>query len=246
VRPVLRVLRAVAALGASAWLVVPAVVGSPATAADQTVTVGSPSDNVYSPAKVTIDPGDVVTWRWGGGQGHTVTADTNSPTVWHKDTAVGPPVLALETTFTFSKPGTYTYHCKTHPGVMRGTVTVTGATTSPKPTRTPSKTSGPPPSSSAPASPSSSASPEVTPTGSATVVIPSGSLPPSGGVKQTQGPQPTFVSPTPRTTYLGTGGLTPQPATGRGKGLPVMVALLLIGGVGSAELRALLANAPDA
>jgi hypothetical protein len=45
--------------------------------------------------------------------------------------------------------------------------------------------------------------------------------------------------------FLGEGGLTPQPPSGRERGLPFMLALLLIGGVGSAELRALLANAPD-
>jgi hypothetical protein len=53
------------------------------------------------------------------------------------------------------------------------------------------------------------------------------------------------VAPSPGSTpFLGTGGLRPHPATGRDKGLPVLLALLLIGGVGSAEIRALLANAP--
>jgi plastocyanin len=251
VRPVLRVVRAVAALGASAWLVAPALVASPAHAADQTVSVGTQTgDNKFAPSTVTVDPGDTVTWQWTSGLGHTVTSTSSN---WKKDTRVGPQVPPnapgdAMTAFTFTKPGTYTYWCRTHTSAMTGKVVVTGATTSPKPSKTPPHTSSPPPATSRPpsASASSTPSPDVTPTGSATVVLPSGSPAPSG-VKITKPPQPSFVTQGPGgTPFLGVGGLTRQPASGRTKGLPVMLALILIGGVGSAELRALLANAPDA
>ena len=242
-RPVLRVVRAVAAAGAAAWLVVPVFVSSPASAADQTVTVGPGGDNRFDPATVTIDKGDTVTWQWASGARHTVTSTSSN---WHKNTSLGPQDLTLTTTYTFTKDGTYTYHCTIHPA-MTGRVIVGKPAPSPTPTHTPSRTPPPPSSTPPPSSPSQSASPDVTPTGTATPVLPSGSVAPPSGGPTTPPPQPTFVTQQPPggTPFLGTGGLTAQPATGRGKGLPVMVALLLIGGVGSAELRALLANAPQ-
>jgi plastocyanin len=246
VRPVLRVLRAVAALGGAAALVVPAL-GGHATAADQTVQVGADGANKFTPASVTIRVGDTVTWQYAGGTGHTVTSTSSN---WKKDTPVGPPaILTLSTTYTFDAAGTYRYVCSTHDSVgMKGTVTVLGKT---KPKPTPTKTTSPRPSASRTSSPppSASASSSGSPTpssGSATPAIPSASL---GTPGATTAPPLPSVAPTPGvpqgSTFLGTGGLTAQPATGRTKGLPVLLALLLIGGVGSAELRALLANAPE-
>ncbi len=239
-RPALRVVRAAAALGAAAWLVAPWAV-PPASAADQTVTVGGDA-NRFSPATVTIDKGDTVTWQYGGGtEQHTVTSTTSN---WDKNTQVGPPngFLDLTTTYTFTKSGTYLYVCTTHESVgMRGKVIVLGATTSPKPSPSPSRTTSASPTvtqTSSPTTPgSASPSTSASPAPGSPTATPSGS--PSLLPGQTFAPRPTSSQ------FLGEGGLRPQPPTGRAKGLPFLIALLLIGGVGSAELRALLAYAPE-
>jgi plastocyanin len=246
VRPAFRVLRAVAALGASAFLVVPALT-TPAAAEDQTVMVGQNNENRFTPATVRIKPGDTVTWQYAGGSGHNVTSASAN---WDKSDPVGPPALLNFTTeATFPRAGTYRYVCTTHEGTgMKGTVVVEGTVkpsptktkpTSPRPTTTRSATSSPRPSTSATASPT----PEPS-SGTASPAIPSGSVAPPSATATPPLPSVAPDPETPQPTFLGSGGLTPQPATGREKGLPVMLALLLIGGVGSAELRALLASAP--
>jgi len=243
VRPAFRLLRAVAAVGGAAALVVPAYLGT-SIAADQTVLVGDNNENKFTPASVTIKPGDTVTWQYAGGTDHTVTSTTAN---WDKNDRIGvqtPPNVTggITTSYKFDVAGTYRYICTTHKNAgMKGTVVVSG--TKPKPTAT--RTSSPPPTSptsrpptsSAPTG-SSSASPSA---GSATPVVPTGSVPTES---ETPPPLPTVAPTTGGPQFLGVGGLTTQPATGREKGLPVMLALLLLGGVGSAELRALLANAP--
>jgi plastocyanin len=245
VRPAFRVLRAVAALGASAFLVVPALL-TPAAAEDQTVLAGENNENRFTPATVRIKPGDTVTWQYAGGSGHNVTSASAN---WDKSDPVGPPALLNFTTeATFSRPGTYRYVCTTHEGTgMKGTVVVEGKA-QPSPTST--RTSSPRPSASrtsAPPPPSTSATASPTPSpseGTASPAIPSGSVAPPSATSTPLLPSVAPDPETPQSTFLGAGGLTPQPATGRDKGLPVMLALLLIGGVGSAELRALLASAP--
>ncbi len=241
-RPVLRVARALAALTAAGALL--ALPSGPAGAEDQTVTANA--QNQFTPETVTVDPGDTVTWQWAGGFGHTVTSRSGP---WSHDAALGPPALSPQTSVTFETPGTYTYYCRTHDNAgMRGTVVVTGSTTTPKPTRprtrppttrpTATRTSTAP-------QPSASASATPTPTASASAVVPTVSVVPR--TPTTPGPTPDVAGPEPSgpAPYLGEGGLTPHPASPRGKGLPIMLALLLIGGVGSAEIRALLAVAPD-
>jgi plastocyanin len=248
VRPSLRVARAVASLSGAAALLAYAFAGTSA-AEDQTVQANG--QNQFAPADVTIDPGDTVTWQYAGGFGHTVTSTSAN---WSKDDALGPPSASLQTSYLFDRPGTYTYVCKTHESVgMRGTVTVTGTTPTRPPTTRP--VTRPPttrPATRPPTTPPRSGSPSVTPTPSASSatppVLPSGSVSPT---LTTPPPSPTAlpgesVGPGESgTPYLGVGGLTPAPPSNRAKGLPVMVALLLIGGVGSAEVRALLANAPE-
>lgn len=241
VRPSLRLARAVVSLTGAAALLAYAFTGT-SNAANATVQANA--QNQFTPSAVTISTGDTVTWQWAGGFSHTVTS--TSPN-WSKNNPLGPPAPSLETAYLFDRAGTYTYVCSTHESVgMKGTVTVVGPpkpTKTPSPTRTstrpsPTRTSSPPRTS---APPSGSASP--TPSGgTATPIIPSGS-PPTASV--TPPPQPTVAPSESGTPFLGTGGLIPPPPTGRAKGLPVMLALLLIGGVGSAEVRALLANAPE-
>ena len=242
-RPSLRVARAVATLSGAAALLAYGLAGT-SVAEDQTVQANN--ENQFAPAEVTIDPGDTVTWQYAGGVGHTVTSTSAN---WAKDSPLGPPTATLQTSYLFDRPGTYTYVCTTHESVnMRGVVIVRGTTTSPKPT-TPRPTSPRPTSprptgtrTSSPPSESPSASPTASASSATPPVLPTVSVPPGG---TTPPPQPTVVPEPTGTPYLGVGGLTPPPPTGRAKGLPVMLALLLIGGVGSAEVRALLANAPE-
>ncbi|HEX8002403.1 MAG TPA: plastocyanin/azurin family copper-binding protein [Mycobacteriales bacterium] len=242
-RPAARVVRAAGSLAGAAALLAYAFAG---TSAAEDQTVQATGGNVFTPAAVTIDPGDTVTWQYAGGFGHTVTSTSGG---WSKDTSLGPPAATFQTSYLFDQPGTYTYVCKTHESVgMKGTVTVRGTvqpTKKPTPTRTstrpqPTRTTSAPATSRPPStSPTASPSPS---TGSASPVLPSGSVSP---VLTTPPPQPTVAPEPSGTPFLGEGGLIPPPPSGRAKGFPVMLALLLIGGVGSAEVRALLANAPD-
>ncbi len=70
----------------------------------------------FSPARLTIKAGDSVTWTNQDSVGHSATADDGS-----FDTGI----LAQGSsgTITFSKAGTFTYHCKVHP-MMHGTIIV--------------------------------------------------------------------------------------------------------------------------
>lgn len=92
-----------------------------AKAANQGVTI----DNfAFSPATVTVNVGDTVTWTnaEGGGIPHTATSDTGA-----FDTG-SIPDGASSTAITFSTAGTFSYHCTIHP-TMLGTVVVQQATT---------------------------------------------------------------------------------------------------------------------
>lgn len=87
-------------------------------AASTTVTI---SDFKFSPAGITIDVGDTVTWSNSGPTSHSATA-----TGGNFDTGIFP---AGETrSHTFNRPGTFSYICTPHPQ-MKGTVTVQGAAT---------------------------------------------------------------------------------------------------------------------
>lgn len=70
----------------------------------------------FSPATLTVNVGDKVTWTNMDSAPHSATADNNS-----FDTGV------LENgqsgSVTFTKAGTYTYHCSVHP-MMKATVIV--------------------------------------------------------------------------------------------------------------------------
>ena len=70
----------------------------------------------FAPQVVTVKAGTTVHWTNQDSEAHTVTSDAR---------AFGSPVLqpAAGDTFTFSKPGTYRYHCTIHP-FMTGTVVV--------------------------------------------------------------------------------------------------------------------------
>ena len=74
----------------------------------------------FSPSAITIKAGASVTWINQDGTNHTVVSDTGSAvTFGSKDLPTGGSF-----SFTFSKPGTYSYYCSIHPS-MTGTITVT-------------------------------------------------------------------------------------------------------------------------
>jgi plastocyanin len=88
------------------------------------VTVQVLANNTFSPATVTIGPGESVTWEWEEGVGrHNVVPDGEEPEPSGVLTD-GP----FTYTYTFDTPGTYGYYCIAHgaPGGvgMSGTVVV--------------------------------------------------------------------------------------------------------------------------
>jgi plastocyanin len=139
--------------------------------ADQTVQVGP--GMTFSPASVTVAPGEAVIWSFQ--EFHTSTSDTaTGPEVWDSG------FLSSGTfSHTFTTPGNYPYYCQVHsvPGgtAMNGVVVVTGlgvtvtptvppATPSPSPTPPPTPTlvpGGPVPT----PEPPSSSIPTLDPTG---------------------------------------------------------------------------------
>jgi plastocyanin len=83
---------------------------------EQTGSAVTVQNFAYSPATLTVKVGDKVTWTNQDSAGHSATADDGS-----FDTGV------LEQgqsgSITFSKAGTYVYHCSVHPN-MKATVIV--------------------------------------------------------------------------------------------------------------------------
>jgi plastocyanin len=94
---------------------------SPTTAASVSATGGSTvqvimSNKAYDPATVTVKVGDTVTWVNQDSPQHDVVADNGEfkSSLFDKGATFS---------FTFTKAGTYPYHCSIHPG-MNGTVVV--------------------------------------------------------------------------------------------------------------------------
>ena len=110
-RPVLA-LALVSALAALMSLGAP----PPTRAAEHAVLI---ADSAFSPATVTITVGDTVTWTNADGRPHTVTANDGAFDSGNLDEGQ---VFA----FTFSEPGTYTYHCNYH-DQMQATIVVQAA-----------------------------------------------------------------------------------------------------------------------
>lgn len=77
----------------------------------------------FSPQTITIAPGTTVVWTQKDSANHTVTSDTNA---WTASSGLG-----TNQTFsvTFTKPGTYLYHCSIHPS-MTARVIVTASSMS--------------------------------------------------------------------------------------------------------------------
>ena len=135
--------------------------------ADQTVQVGP--GMTFSPASVTVAPGEAVIWSFQ--ELHTSTSDTaTGPEVWDSG------FLSSGTfSHTFTTPGSYPYYCQVHsvPGgtAMNGVVVVTGLGVTP--TATPIATATP---TVPPATPSPSSTPPPTQPSSIPTLDPTGTL----------------------------------------------------------------------
>jgi plastocyanin len=70
----------------------------------------------FQPGVLKVKPGAKVTWTNDDGVTHTVTADSK----WFDS---GPLQPGASFSFTFTRPGTYAYHCSVHPS-MHGSVVV--------------------------------------------------------------------------------------------------------------------------
>lgn len=105
---------------AIAGLTCSTVAGTTALAADQTVT--ATSSNEFTPAAVTVNQGETVTWVNAGGD-HNVKFDDGS-----FEQPSEPSGSAWTVARRFDTPGTFRYYCEEHGGPggvgMSGTVTV--------------------------------------------------------------------------------------------------------------------------
>ena len=97
-------------------------------AATKTVMI---QNYAYSPASLTINVGDTVTWTNMDTAPHTVTV-TSGPVKFSS----GNLAKGESFSYTFTKAGSYQYYCAVHPDMV-ASVTVVGATTTPTPTPTP-------------------------------------------------------------------------------------------------------------
>lgn len=71
---------------------------------------------VFSPACLTIQQGDTVTWYWSEGPPHSTTSDTG---LWNSGLQYSPYQFA----HTFDRLGEHPYHCEAHPS-MTGVIVV--------------------------------------------------------------------------------------------------------------------------
>ena len=95
--------------------------------------------NTWDPADVSVNTGDTVTWNFDGSTvDHNMRGETGPEAGW-PDANSGFR-RAGQYSYTFNTPGTYTFLCTAHPATMKGSVTVTGAPTTPTPTASPTAT----------------------------------------------------------------------------------------------------------
>lgn len=99
----------------------------PAAAASNTVTI---QGFAFSPASLTINVGDTVTWaNKDAGVQHSATSDTGVTPAFDTNAFSGAADgSATSSAITFNTAGTFAYHCKVHPS-MHGTIVVQGQAT---------------------------------------------------------------------------------------------------------------------
>lgn len=106
----------------------PAAPDNPGAPSTGTLVITANPNNTFSPASLTINAGDTVTFRNNGGN-HNVTADDGSFRCANGCDGQGgngnPSTAAWSFTMTFNTSGVVSYHCQPHLAVgMRGTITV--------------------------------------------------------------------------------------------------------------------------
>jgi plastocyanin len=124
-------------LVAGALLVALAAIG-PVLAATKAVEI---VDKTFTPAEITIAPGDTVTWTVTKaiGEPHTVTATATGGAKPAFDSSTGDPDLTKlkenggTFSFTFTEAGTYPYICTIHAADMKGTIIVSAGGGTPEP-----------------------------------------------------------------------------------------------------------------
>lgn len=92
------------------------VAAAPAADAATTKTITMTNSDMFMPRSVTIRPGTVVTWKNTSFSSHTTKSNTG---IWFSGTISPGGVY----TRTFTRVGTFRYHCTIHPG-MTGTIVV--------------------------------------------------------------------------------------------------------------------------
>ena len=73
----------------------------------------------FNPSSLTVKSGTIVTWKNQDGTPHTVVADPASLEAFSSDSLPN----GASFSFTFTRPGTYPFHCSIHPS-MKGMVVV--------------------------------------------------------------------------------------------------------------------------
>jgi plastocyanin len=95
----------------------------PAPAAPTTSAAGGNTviikNFAFDPSSLTVKSGTEVTWTNQDGATHTIVSDTGSPVAFSS----GSLASGASYSFTFTQPGTYTYHCSIHPS-MKGSIIV--------------------------------------------------------------------------------------------------------------------------
>jgi len=86
------------------------------TGGGNTITI---KNFAFDPSALTVKTGTVVAWVNQDGASHTIVSDTGSPAAFSSDSLS----TGASYKFTFTQPGTYTYHCSIHPS-MKGTIIV--------------------------------------------------------------------------------------------------------------------------
>jgi plastocyanin len=206
---------------------------APAYADTEAVSVedGSPE---FSPGRLTVRVGDTV--RWSNTSlinAHNVSSSRGG---WSFGADLAPLLSpgSSSASFTFTSAGSYSYVCRFHPG-MGGAVVVTGGGPKPAPSSPPTPTSAPKPT---PTRSPSAAPTAASPTRAITSPPASPQRPSAAAAKPpaSRRPRPAAARrPTSRRGLLR--GLTAADPTGRERGLPALVALTMVVGVGSAHVR---------
>lgn len=119
------------------------------------------SNFAFTPTTTTVSLGTVVTWVNQDTVAHTSTSDTG---LWDSKTIK----VGGTYSFTFTAPGTYTYHCSIHPFMKASIVVLGPSTATPTSTATSPPSATPTPTSTATNTPVAGHTPTNTPTNTAT------------------------------------------------------------------------------